>query len=320
VVGRFLWPILVAAALILAVVVTAAGEETRTELQYLDEMRSQATDLARSGDLVRDVMPRIREIGREEFTTVFEGIATNLDVALAFVADEPPTDSLIPVWALYRQTVQAWDAGINGVSVSILQAADNPDDAVVINVLGDGLADLRAGDSLFRDLKVEFERAEIPDPVSPLVDVRLAPDDGGLLSLSASYVAAARASTNGLGLRPGLKVSQVVTEPSWQINVDGQPVVPSTETLRFSAVVTNSGNVTSDPETLKLTLSGGSEPVVAEEEVLELAPQGQTTIQFEPIAVEAETLYEVLVELVVAGLDADLTDNSLRIQFTVNRS
>lgn len=317
-VGRFLWPVLIAVALIFALVVTAAGEETRTELEYLDQMRAQATDLSRSGASISLVMPRLRDIGREEFTTVFEGVKTDLDVAQAFVADEPPTQSLIPVWALYRQAVQAWDDGVNSISTSVLQAADDPEDAMVINAIGDALADLRAGDNLFRDLKVEFERQEIPEPTSPLVDVQLAPADGGLLSLSASYVAAARSSTNGLGLRPGLKVSQVVSDPAWQISVDAQAVVPGTETVVFSAVVTNSGNVASTPETLEMKVTGGVEPVLSQEEVPPLPPDSQITIVFEPVPLEPDTLYEVLIALVVAGLDSDLTDNELRVQFTVN--
>lgn len=317
-VGRFLWPILIAVALVIALVVTAAGEETRTELEYLDHIRTQATDLSRSGATIRDVMPRIRDVDREEFTTVLESVMADLDVAQAFVADQPPLESLIPVWALYRQTVQAWDDGISGLSVSILLAADDPEDATVINTLGDALADLRNGDNLFLDLKVELEREEIPEPVSPLVDVRLAPAEGGLLSLSASYVAAARSSTNGLGLRPGLKVSQVVSDPAWQINVDGQPVVPGTETIAFSTVVSNAGNVASTPETLTMTLNGGVEPVVVQAEVPALQPDGQTTILFEPVEIEPDVLYEIVMDLIVTGLDSDLTDNTLRVQFTVN--
>lgn len=299
--------------------VTTAGQETRSELEYLDEIRAQAMDLSRSGASIAEVMPRMREIGRDEFTTVFDAVDFDLNVALEFVAEEPPTESLVPVWALYRQAVQAWDAGASGLSSSILAAADNPSDTVIANLVGDALADLRAGDSLFQDLQAEFERAEIPDPVSPPVDVIMTPAEGGIASLSQSYVAAARASTNQLGLRPALTVSQIVADPAWQINIEGQPVVPGTESVTFSAVITNSGNVASQPETLELTLTDGEELLVIDEaEIPVLQPNGQTTITFDALAVEAETLYEVKVALVITGVDSDLTDNELRIQFTVN--
>ena len=315
---RFLWPTLLAGAVIVAAVVSAAGEETRIELEYLDQMRDQATELSRSGASIRQMMSRISDVDRAEFTTVFDSVLIDLDVALAFVADEPPVESLIPVWALYRQTVQTWDDGANRLSESILRAADEPDDVTVVNEVADALADLRAGDNLFRDLKAEFERAEIPDPVSPLVDVRMMPSDSGLISLSVSYVAAARLSTNSLGLRPALGVSQVVTDPSWQVSVEGQAVVPATESIVVSTVITNSGNVASQPETVNMTLNGGAEPVFAQAEVPALQPDGQTTIEFPPVEVVPDTLYEIEIELILSNPDSDLTDNDLRVQFTVN--
>lgn len=315
---RFIWPILFVAAVVLAIVVTAAGEQTATELEYLDEIRSQAIDLSRSGTSLRDVMPKVRSIDRDEFTTVFEAIGTNLDVALAFVADRPPTASLTPVWVMYRQVLLTWQSGVDGLSGAILQAADEPDDLGVETLVADSLAALRAGDKLYADFQDEFELEEVPDPVNPLVDVTLSPADTDLLSLASSYVAAARTSTSALGLRPGLKVSQVVSNPEWHINVEGRPVVPNTGTIEFSAVITNSGNVASTAETAEMELTDGVETVMMQVEVPALSPDSQTTVVFDAVEVDPDTLYEILVQLVVAGLDSDLDDNSLRIQFTVN--
>lgn len=317
-VARIFWPTLILAALVVAAVVSAAGEETRIQLGYLDEIRAHATDLARSGASIGEIMSRVDEVDREEFTTVFESAAADLDTALEFVSDEPPTEGLVPVWALYRQTVEAWVRGVDGLATAILQAADDPDDVAVINATGDALADLRSGDALFRDLRAEFERDEIPEPVSPPVEVRLSPTDSGLLSQSVSYVAAARRSTSGLGLRAGLRVSQLVSDPRWQVNVDDQPVIPATETVVFSAVITNAGNIASQPESLIMELTGGADPVVSVMEVPVLQPGGQTTIEFAPVDVLPETLYEVDVQLELSNPDSDLTDNQRRVQFTVN--
>jgi hypothetical protein len=322
VVARFLWPLLISVAVIIAVVVSSAGDETRTKLEYLDAIGSQAQSLARSGAILEDVMNRVDQIDREEFTTVLDGVKEDIDAAVDFVAEEPPTRSLVPVWALYRQAVQAWERGVDGLAFSILQAADDPQDDTIVNAVGEALADLRAGDRLFEDLQVEFQREEIPDPASPLVVVQMSPSDTGLFSQSVSYVAAARRSTTGLGLRPGLKVSQVVSEPAWEVNVEDQAVIPATDTVGFSAVITNSGNVASEPESVRLQLSdGGPEPVLATvAEVPILAPGGQTTIQFDPVEVTPDTLYEVLVVLDLTHPDADMTDNEIRVQFTVTPS
>ncbi|HEX6221991.1 MAG TPA: hypothetical protein VF115_12930 [Acidimicrobiia bacterium] len=319
--GRLLLPLLITVALIVAVVVTAAGEETRTELDYLDEIKAQGTELARSGAAIREMMPRLREIGREEFTTVMDGVSNDLAVALAFVGSEPPVESLIPVWSLYRQAVEAWDSGVETLSTAILQAADQPDDATVANQVGDGLADLRAGDNLFDDLRSEVVREEVPEPVTPLIDVNMFPaESGGLASLAGTYVAAARASTNNLGLLPGLMVSQLLAEPDWEVSVEDQVVVPFTETLVFSVVVTNIGNVESPPETLSLELLAGEEevPVRATAVVPSLQPSGQITIEFDPMPVAPEITYTIKGELIVSGPDSDPSDNTQTTEFIVN--
>jgi hypothetical protein len=318
VVTRFLWPTLIVMAAVVAVTVSAAGEQTRTELAYLDEIRSQATNLARGGSTINEVMSRIAEINREEFTTAFDSVTADLELALAFVAEEPPTESLIPVWALYRQSVESWSSGVEALAVSILQAADDHEDDIVFNTTGDALAELRAGDHIYQDLRAEFERDEIPQPVSPLVDVRMSPTDTALHTQSVSYVNAARRSTNGLGLRPGLRVSQVVSDPQWEVNVDQEAVVPATETVVFSTVITNAGNVASEVESVQMTLDGGEEPVVTVREVVPLQPNGQVTIEFPAAEVDPDISYRVTIELQLSNPDADPNDNVLTVEFTVN--
>jgi hypothetical protein len=318
VVGRILWPVLIALALVVAVVVSAAGEETRAELEYMDQIRSQTEALARSGSAIRDIMPRVREIDRDEFTTVFESVATDVDVASAFVETEPPTESLIPVWALYRQAVDAWSEGVANLAQGIILAADDPESPDAMLMVADGLASLRTGDRLYDDLQSEFDRQEVPEPVAPLLDVSLSTGEGGLLSLAQTYVAAAQSSTNNLGLRPGLAISQVISNPLWQMNVESQPVIPFTEEVVFSVVVSNIGNAESDPQSVNLTLTGGEEPVTASLEVPTLRPSGQVTLEFAPLPVEPEIPYEVFVQLTVSGVDADTTDNERLVPFTVN--
>jgi hypothetical protein len=319
-VARFLWPTLIVIAVVVAVVVSAAGEETRTELAYLDEIRSQASELARSGFVISDIMSRLAEINREEFTTAFEGVTTDIDVAVDFVANEPPTESLIPVWSLYRQVVESWSAGVDGLVTSILQTADDPEDETAFNIVGEALADLRTGDKIYQSLQAEFEREEIPKPVAPLAVVRLSPTETGLFSQTQSYVAAAQRSTNGLGLRPGLRVSQVVAEPKWEINVERQAVVPTTETIVFTAVITNAGNIASQVESVQMRLTGGAESVAAAAEVPPLEPNGQTTVVFPEVQVAPDNPYQVAVELILSNPDADPTDNLLTVEFTVNAS
>lgn len=315
---RFIWPILIAVAVIVALVVSESGEETRFELSYVEEIDSQAAELAKSGDALREVVSRLQRIDRVEFVTVIEGIREDLAVGLAFVEDDLPLPSLIPVRAQYRISLQTWSRGVDGFELAVLEAADNPDSIVAVDGMADALAELRAGDSLYASLVVDMRRDDVPNPLTELPRVELSPAEGSLVSLSAAYIDSARSPNSGLALRPGLAVSQLVSDPEWQVNPSDQVVVPTTEEIVFSAVITNVGNVPSQSEALVLTLIGGPEEIRLQVELTPLSPNQQVAIPFEPVTVAPGGIYEVRVKLVVTGEDSNPDDNERAVQFTVN--
>ena len=55
-VGRFIWPLLITAAALVAVAVSSAGRDTRADLVYLDTVQDQAGALATRGDALREVI------------------------------------------------------------------------------------------------------------------------------------------------------------------------------------------------------------------------------------------------------------------------
>ena len=302
----------------MALAVTSSGDETREELGYLEQIQTQVADLARDGESLRGSLNRLREIERSEFNAVFDSLATDLAVAREFASVEPPTDSLQAVWSLYRLTLDAWTSGTQILQEAVLRAADNPDDNLAVNLITDGLAELRTGDELFVDLQELFERAETPEPLAPLAPAQLAPNVSGLASLAASYTTAARAETNQLGLRPGLTMSQILSNPEWTVDANEEAVTVFTETIEISGVITNSGNVASPVESLLLTLTGQDEPIRVQAEVPVLEPGAQTTVVFDPIDVEPDVTYLVRLELIVSGADADASDNALEVEFRIS--
>ena len=316
---RILWPVLIVVAAILAVVASAAGEETRAELAYLAELRAQAAELSQDGDTLREVVSRLQRIDRLELVTAVDGITDDIRAGLDFVEQVPPTPDLLPVRALYRASLHSWEKGISGYASAVYAAADDPENITVIDIMADALAELRAGDSVYVDLQTEYEAFEGgSEPVSALPPVQMLPVDGPIVSLSAAYIDSARSPNNGLALRPGLSLSQVIAEPEWQVNPDEEAVVPATEIIDFSAVITNTGNVVSTPETVVLTLVGGPEQLRLQSEVGPLDPGSQVTVSFDQVPVEPGGLYQVSVALVVTGDDIDPEDNEIRVQFEVN--
>lgn len=315
---RIIWPILIGAAVIIALIVSASGQETRAELQYLEEMQADLLEIAKAGDALGDVARTLRRIERTEFVTVIDGVQADLSIGLEFVSQDPPTPSLLPIRAMYRQALVAWDKGVEGYGASVLAAADDPESTIVLDSMADSLAELRAGDNLYADLLVDMEDPEVPNALTDMPAVTLTPGGGTLVGLSASYINAARAPSSGLALEVGLAISQIVSDPEWELNPSDEVIVPFTESIVFSVVVTNVGNIRSEQETVELVLFGGQEQLSQTAGVGALDPRQQVTLVFEPVAVTADILYEVLTRLTPTGTDTNLDDNEIAVEFTVN--
>jgi len=316
--GRLIGPLLLVVAAIVAIVVSAAGDDTRAEFEYLDQLQAQSVELAKAGDALRDVVSRLQRIERTEFVTVVDGISQDIAVGFEFVEQDPPTEQFAAVRSLYRQALLAWEAGITGYEASVLLAADEPQNLVVVDAMAESLAELRAGDGIYIDLVAEVNRDELPQPPSPMVDVMLLPVDASLVGLSVSYIDSARSPNSGLALRPGLGVSQIVADPEWQVDPSDQAVLPATELVVFSVVITNSGNVTSAEDDLVVTLTGGPDPIRAQVALEPLDPDQQVTVIIEPMTVEPGGVYEVVAALAISENDSNFEDNSITVVFTVN--
>ncbi len=317
-VGRLLWPAVLTAAAVIAVVVSGAGDDTRAELEYLQAMHDNVSDISLGSDSLRVVISRLSRIERDELVIATSGIQEDLTAAMELGEADPPSNALVAVNALYREAVEAWTVGLSGFTSAILAAADDPANTVVIDNIANSLTELRAGDRLYRDLVEELERDDVPAPVGPMPEVVMVPADGEILSLSQAYVGAARSVTSGIGLRPGMKISSIVSNPLWRVNPTDQAVMPATEFATFSVLITNVGNVASEPGRVRFTLSGDTEPLEIEDEIPALEPGKQTAVIFSEVEVRPGGIYEVKAELVDALLDTNLDDNTLAVVFTVN--
>jgi hypothetical protein len=316
--GRFLWPLAITAAAVVAVVITSAGDDTRAEFEYLGELHESASELSIGADSLRVVISRLARIERSELETATNGLREDLEIALELVERGPTSSNLVGANAVYRRAVEAWTVGVSGFASGILTAADDPTSTVVSDNIANALAELRAGDRLYSDLLRELEAEEVPDPVAPMPEILMLPAEGELFTLSLAYVEAARSPNSGIALRPGLRVASITSDPLWNVDPNDQAIVPATEQLTFSVVVDNAGNIPSEPEPIELTLVGESDPVIISETIPALEPGQQTAIRFLEVPVTPGTLYEVAAALTDVTNDIDLEDNTLTVLFEVN--
>jgi hypothetical protein len=316
--GRFLWPLVITAAAVVAVVITSAGDDTRAELAYLGELHESASNLSIGADSLRVVISRLARIERSELETATNGLREDLETAQELVERGPSSNILVGANAAYRRAVEAWTVGVSGFSSGILTAADDPTNTVVADNIANALAELRAGDRLYSDVVRELEVEGVPDPVAPMPEILMLPAEGELFTLSLAYVEAARSPNSGIPLRPGLQVASITSDPLWNVDPNDQAIVPATEQLSFSVVVNNAGNIASEPEPIELTLAGESDPVILSEIIPSLAPGQQTAVRFLEIPVTPGSLYEVAAALTAAANDTNLEDNTLTVLFEVN--
>jgi hypothetical protein len=318
--GRLIWPALLTVVAVIAVAVASAGRDTHADLEYLEAVRRQAGELSKDGDALRVVTSHLSRVERNELQLAIDGIRDDIDEGMTLVEDGAPSEALIGINSLYRQALESWTVGISGFESGILTAADDPSNTIVVDNLANAMAEMRTGDRVYVDLVRELAADDIPDPVGAMPNVVLMPADGELLVLSQAYVAASRSINSKIALRPGLGVSEISSDPLWNVNPDDETVVPATEAITFAVVVSNKGNVESEPGSLRLTLSGVGDPVVIDQTVGVLAPGQQTAIMFEDMAVESGGLYEVKASLETIQLDTDFDDNELSVIFMVNAS
>ena len=315
---RWTVPVLLVAVALIALSVSGAGGDARAEIEYLNEMSAQVEAIALGGESLQNVATRLSTIDRPELEVVIGGLLSDLAEAMEFADQDPPSTELFAVRSLYRLALRAWNSGATNFGAGVLAAADNPGDSAPVDTIANSIVSMRSGDRLFADLLVEIDRTDVPDPVTPFRAVTLGPGEGPAVTLAVSYSLAARSSTNGLALRPGLGVSQLVPSPEWQLNPDELVIMPATEEATFSAVVSNTGNLVSVEEQIVLTFSGSGEPVEITALVPPLEPGAQTTVAFEPIPVVPGETYEVVVEIIVSDIDANFEDNIIQVTFRVN--
>lgn len=317
---RWLVPLVLVVAALIAVAASDAGSETRADIEYLDRISDQAEQLALGGDALRDVVSRLSRIDRPELVTVIDNLRTEIAVGIELVAEDPPSPELFAVRSLYRLALDEWNAGVGGFGSGILAAADNPEDPTPTDTIANAIVALRAGDALFADLIDELERVDVPDPVKPIRSVILTPAPSEAIELAVAYTEAARSENSGLALRPGLAASQIVADPDWQLSPDNIPIMPATDVATFSVIISNVGNLLSSEEQLVLSLTavGGGEPITLSAPIPQLEPGAQTTVSFDPMPVEPGEAYEVAAVINVVNPDANIEDNERRVEFRVN--
>jgi hypothetical protein len=319
---RMIWPLLITIAVVIGLVVATAGGDARSTITYLEDVQTSATEISRAGSTLRTLVGDLSRVDRAEFQSVVGGVKSALDSAEAIVRDEVPNSEIVGAMTLYRLALDSWTEGIQGFEETILRAADEPLDDTVIDDLASAVVAVRAGDQIYGALIDEFDRDDVPAPVTAMPEIRLLPVDTPITVLAPAWVSAARSEGSELPIRPSVRIEQVSTDPEWVTSADGSTVVPAvSETIAVMVVIGNSGNTATSPGSLSMRFSASDgEPAEATEPVPVIEAGARTSIVFRDLAVVPGTFYQLELELDPGGDDTFTDDNTYSTGFTVNEA
>jgi hypothetical protein len=313
---RFLWPLLLSAVVLAALVLARINDQATAAVNHLDDIRQSANQLVTAAAAFGSLSEDIATMDRAAFQTITDSVLAELDAAGRVVSEPPASGNLVGAATLYRLTVSAWRSGVVSFAAGVIEMADQGGTGE--ERIYAGLQEVAAGDVLYLRFLEELDRPEVPDPIASMPGLRFLPTTITPVSLARLYATAAGAQNSLLALRADLAVGQVTSRPELVTNPDGDLVVSSAELLTVDVVVANRGNVDAPPQMLNLELlspEGVDNRTVG---VPELSPGGQTTVTIEDLAVVPGQTYQLGVALALTVADGDPTNNAISLTFIVN--
>lgn len=317
---RLLWPLVLT---LVALIVVGLGRITDSARSTVDYLSTAQTELARlDGDTttLRGILSGLALAERSDFTDLMNSLQESLTSATNTIAEEDPGKDLALSAHLLNLSLESWHLGVEDLQRAIITAVDNAEDELAVGRVADALLSLTIGDRIFRDFlrETQIRQTELSLSVA-LPEVRYGLPTGGAVTSADSLVTSARVS-QGMPLRPDLRVVQVMTEPAWETNPDGDLVLPFTaEVIRVSIVIENAGNAIAPAGEVLWSLDPrGEEAVEGRLTTPGLEPSESTTIVIENLAVVAGTRYELGIELTPLENELEIEDNLRNYDFEVN--
>lgn len=310
------WPVLLTVIVLLALVLARINAQASAAVAYLDGIRQSAGELITAASTFSSLSDDLVDLDRAEFETATDSVAAALVTASASVLEAPQRSSLIGAASLFRLAVSTWSGGVFTFQEGMLRSADL--DGAGEEQIYAGIQQVAAGDELYQGVLEELARADVPDPISPLPELRFHSPDYSPVALARLFAAAAAADNSLLALRADLAVGQVSAQPEWVTDPDGDLVVGAVDLIRIDVVVANLGNTSAPAQNLFLDLSTDETEDSHTLAVPALAPGSQTTVSFPDLSVSPGLTYRLSVALQLTAPDGNADNDGIALSFFVN--
>ena len=307
------WLIPVAAVVGLAILAGTLRSETREVVAYLDQSRVLLVDQAPLADAFEALLRvDLRTIQREDFDTLLDQTELGLREAREQLETADVPDTAVVIDELLRLSLESWETGVDSFSKGVLSAADLPTSQAPVQMIEEGILQLRIGDTFYaRFLERSREIVESVDvTVGEFPEITFAVGEPTLRS--ASTVAAFVRSSSALGVITNIAITSVVFDPSdTGAEDDGAIVFPVANDLLIGVTVSNIGNQDAKGLVVDLAMFDSSGVAVAtlSSDQLELAPGEATSAQLGPVAVSPGERYQLTIRVPQLTDEADVDNN-----------
>lgn len=314
---------LIAAVVVLVILglvfaVTRAQSERQARREYLDvayEVSDAAGDAA--GRLI-EVVIGLEQYQRPALVEILAELDDEIESVSGRVAgtDRPPGDTMYRAHLLLEIATSQWREGIQGMQRGLLTLSETPQDEGGLSQLTDGLVALRVGDSAYAGFLTALEEVDTSSLAAPLPEVAFVPDEHA--GLYDTYGLANRLQlTPLLNIVENLAVADIRLDPGPVGEEGGIRVVPVAGRLDAEATVVNRGTVEALGVLLQLTLVGEDGSLYEADRQIDLIlPTALSTVVFEDLPMNPDTIYELTIGLTRA--DDDPSDDSESIIFKWN--
>lgn len=299
---RFLVPLVGTVILLLIWMVSSLRSDTLDSTRFFDEARSVATVQSTGADDFQ-LMVATLAVDRAQFVVQLDQLESAIADASQTISlpDVPPDDLPGRVRGAQRiaqRTLESWAAGLDRFEEASLSLVDNPADLTAEARLGEALAFLATGDTLYAVLAEEVEAlgAELQLEGS-MPAVAYLPINGTTPGFLEALTGRLQAADDLVSVK-GITIANIKTIPEPTGGVQGTSVrLPFTETVDVQVVVANKGNVPELGITVGVRLEDVNGQVLDNRDVfIETLDTGEEfTANFEGWAVQDDTLYNLRV-------------------------
>ena len=299
---RFIVPIAGTLLILLVWLFGSLRSDSLDSTRFYDEVRS-AADTQASGAENFQLLVAIMAVDRAQFVAqmdqlqaaVVEGLS---HIELVDVPEDDIPDRVRGTQRIAQRTFEAWGEGLEKFEEASLALVDNPEDFTAEARLGESLALLSAGDTLYTVLAEEVVALGTELELDgSMPAVQYLPLNGSTSGYLEALVARLMATPDLVTVQ-GITIANVKTIPEPTGGDQGDSVrLPFTESVDVQVVIANNGNVPESGITVGVRLEDVNGVALDDRnEIIEiLNPGGEYTANFAGWPVEDDTLYNLRV-------------------------